>query len=260
MGNTERQHLRGRVVAGLLIIVFGTGWLLQNMDIPVPAWLWSWPMILIVVGLFIGVKSGFNDLAWIIIIAIGAFFLTDKIVPFSYEWKKFFWPIAIIGWGLLVIFGAKLRSRKIRSNHPTQETDQNISNNYQGPMNINVGSSTSIKSGPEDFLDSVSIFGGCKKIIISKNFQGADIVNIFGGSELNLSQADFKTAPVMDITQMFGGTKLIVPADWEVKSEMTSIFGGIDDKRQPRVSSEPPEKVVILRGTSIFGGIEIKNF
>lgn len=260
MGNTERHNPKGRVLAGLLIILMGTGLLLEKMNILVPEWLWSWPMILIIVGLFVGLKNGFKDMAWIILIVIGGFFLIDRIIPWDSEVKKFFWPAAIIAWGLVVIFGARWRSKKIRSNHPSQDVEHNYSSGHIPGSTVNIGSGSRSTEGPEDFLDSVSIFGGIKRIVLSKNFKGADIVNIFGGSELNMSQTDFTTPPIMDITQMFGGTKLIVPADWEVKSEMTAIFGGIDDKRQPRMSSEPPAKVVILRGTSIFGGIEIKSF
>ena len=263
MDNRDRMHGKGRVLAGLLIILFGGALLLERMDFPIPGWLWSWPMILIVVGVFVGMKNGFNDMAWIILIAIGGFFLIDKIVPWDNNIRKFFWPIAVIGWGLLVIFGARWRRRHDRGNNATDEA-QPVSGfqpeKPSAPTTVNFASRSRTSGGPEDFLDSVSIFGGVKRLILSKNFKGADIVNIFGGSELNLSQCDFTQPPVMDITQMFGGTKLIVPSDWEVRSEMTAIFGGIDDKRQPRNSQEGPSKVVILRGTSIFGGIEIKSF
>ena len=164
---------------------------------------------------------------------------------------------------MLVIFGARWRKRNDRLNNTPDEAEP-VSGfrpeEPSSPATVNFASRSRTSGSPEDFLDSVSIFGGVKRLVLSKNFKGADIVNIFAGTELNLSQADFTQPPVMDITQMFGGTKLTVPADWEVRSEMTAIFGGIDDKRQPRNSQEGPSKVVILRGTSIFGGIEIKSF
>jgi len=53
--------------------------------------------------------------------------------------------------------------------------------------------------------------------------------------------------------------KIIVPAHWEVRSEVTAMFAGFEDKRQqPAITN--PDKVLILDGTSIFGGIELKNF
>jgi hypothetical protein len=112
----------------------------------------------------------------------------------------------------------------------------------------------------DDYIDTTSIFGGTKKNILSKDFKGGDIVNVFGGTELNLTQADIKGSAVLELTTIFGGTKLIVPSNWAIKSEAVTIFGGIEDKRQMPPSSEQPDKVLLLRGTVIFGGIDIKSF
>ena len=80
-----------------------------------------------------------------------------------------------------------------------------------------------------------------------------------GGSEINLSQADINGTVVIDITQIMGGTKLIVPPNWEIRSNITSVFGNVEDKRQKeRIMN--PEKVLVIDGTSLFGGIEIKNY
>ena len=112
----------------------------------------------------------------------------------------------------------------------------------------------------DDFVESTSIFGGAKKIIISKSFRGGDLVNIFGGTELDLSQADFNGTATIDLTTIFGGTKLLVPSNWSVKSEAVTIFGGIEDKRRMQTITDAPQKTLLLRGTVIFGGIDIKSF
>ena len=173
MDNRDRMHRKGRVLAGLLIILFGGALLLERMDFPIPGWLWSWPMILIVVGVFVGMKNGFNDMAWIILIAIGGFFLIDKIVPWDNNIRKFFWPIAVIGWGLLVIFGARWRRRHDRGNNAPNEPEP--VSGFQpekpsAPTTVNFASRSRTSGGPEDFLDSVSIFGGVKRLILSKEF------------------------------------------------------------------------------------------
>ena len=111
----------------------------------------------------------------------------------------------------------------------------------------------------EDFIDSTSIFGGVHKKIVSKTFKGGDVVTMMGGTEIDLSQADFTGMIRLDITQIMGGTKIIVPPHWEVRSEVTAVFAGFEDKRQqPAILN--PEKVLVIDGTSIFGGIELKNF
>jgi predicted membrane protein len=85
------------------------------------------------------------------------------------------------------------------------------------------------------------------------------VVNFFGGTDLNLSQSDINGVAVLDLTQVFGGTKLIVPSNWKVQSEVVAVFGGLDDKRRD-LANPDPNKVLVLKGTCIFGGIDIKSF
>ena len=110
-----------------------------------------------------------------------------------------------------------------------------------------------------DVLDVASVFASTRKVVISKNFKGGEIVSVFAGTEINLSQADF-TGPVkIEAVAVFGGMKLIVPANWEIRSETAVIVGGIEDNREPAAVTHP-DKVVILEGVVIFGGIEINSY
>jgi predicted membrane protein len=111
----------------------------------------------------------------------------------------------------------------------------------------------------ENYIDATTVFGGLHKTIVSKDFRGGDITIFMGGAEINLSQADINGIAVLDITQVMGGTKLIVPPHWEIRSQMTSVFGNIEDKRQESKITNP-EKVLVVDGTSVFGGIEIRNY
>ena len=61
------------------------------------------------------------------------------------------------------------------------------------------------KKSADNWLDSVTIFGNVKKLVYSKNFKGGDIVSIFGGSEINLTQADFSGSISIEMVQIFGG-------------------------------------------------------
>jgi hypothetical protein len=111
----------------------------------------------------------------------------------------------------------------------------------------------------EDYLDSTSVFGGIKKTIISKDFKGGEVTCVFGGAEINLMQADINGKVTLEATQVFGGTKLIVPSHWQVQPEMTAVLGGIEDRR-PVIKETDPNKVLIIKGTSIFGGMEIISY
>ena len=81
-------------------------------------------------------------------------------------------------------------------------------------------------------------------------------------TELNLMQADTSTRVVLDLTQVFGGTKLIIPPHWKVNAEdMVTIFGGLNDKRpMPVQTGATDSKIIVLKGTCIFGGIDIKSY
>ena len=209
-----------------------------------PAWVFDWHMGLIAFGLFIGIRHNFRGGAWLILLLVGGIFLLKDIFPeFSF---KTIWPIVLIVVGAFII----LRPRRRWKFDGTKRTEGASDSFF----------SEDVDYTKDDFVDSTSIFGGAKKIIISKNFKGGDLVNIFGGTELDLSQADFTGIAAIELTTIFGGTKLLVPSNWSVKSEAVTIFGGIEDKRRMQQITEPTEKILLIRGTVIFGGIEIKSF
>ncbi|HET6253369.1 MAG TPA: DUF5668 domain-containing protein [Puia sp.] len=130
--------------------------------------------------------------------------------------------------------------------------------------NPGMGGTTSTGSGysgfsSEDYIDTTAFFGGVHKKIVSKTFKGGDVVTIMGGTEIDLSQADFTGMVRLDVVQILGATKIIVPAHWEIRTDVTAVFAGFEDKRQqPTVTN--PEKILVIDGTSLLGGIELKNF
>ncbi len=237
----------GRIWTGLFILIVGVAALLKTFALPVPNWLFSWQMLLITLGLFIGLRHKFRGGAWFILILVGGVFLLDDFFPNLID-SRYIWPIALITLGLFLIFNPRRRNRSWQ-----QQGAADSEPNALIHFDDNAGAA-------EDVLDSTSIFGGVKKNVLSKNFKGGDIVNIMGGSEINLSQADINGRAELEVTQIFGGTKIIVPPHWHVKPEMAAIFGGIEDKRRMADASVDHNKVLILKGTSVFGGIEIKSF
>jgi len=229
----------GRFFAGLVLVVVGSLLLAREMGVYFPRWFFSWEMLLIAFGVFTGARHSFRSWGWLIPIVIGVAFLMDDFLP-ELELRHFIWPAIIITIGLVMI----LRPRRSRE-----------SKMWEG---LSAGTGTTGTS-EDDTLDVVSVFGGTKKNIISKNFRGGDVVTFFGGTDLNLTQADINGAVILDLTQIFGGTKLIVPSNWKIQSELVTIFGGLDDKRNITIPVDS-NKVLVLKGTCVFGGIDIKSF
>jgi predicted membrane protein len=253
--NSSNQK-SGKALVGLVLLGLGFILLLRTLDIFfIPSWIFSWPVFLILIGVFIGSRQGYDRPSAFMPIAIGALFLSNKIIP-GMELSRFFWPFLIIGLGTWLVFGRKkgVLSEDF-TNWDKRVDPENKDNHFTGEAHEQTA------SGPltEDKIESVSIFGGVKKNIVSKDFKGGEIVNFFGGCEINLMQADIKGRVKIEVVQVFGGTKIIVPANWTIHSEMVAIFGGIEDKRPPQLNAIP-DKILVIEGTSIFGGIDIKSF
>lgn len=247
------QHRRkhgGRGI-GLFLVIIGGLLLMRAGGIFFPVWFFSWPMLLIAVGLISGINHNFRGFGWLIPVFVGAFFLFDDVLP-DLRLRPFVWPLALVMIGIFFLLRPRRRYDWHDENsngltQPVREDEPYTKTEWQAPANDN-----------SDVIDATAVFGGVKKFIVSKNFKGGDLTTFMGGAEINLLQADFTGTVMIDCFNMFGGTKLIVPADWQVKSELTTIFGGIEDKRQP--SQGNPAKVLYLDGTCIFGGVEIKSF
>lgn len=213
---------------------------------------------MIVIGCFIGSRQGFNRPSAFVPLIIGFIFLSNRILP-DMDLSRFFWPLLVIAFGVWMILGRKTPKSLDNFGHWSKSPD-NDPNSWSAAQPSETGQSIpNPDSFAEDRVESVSIFGGVKKNIVSKNFQGGEIVNFFGGSEINLMQSDISGRVHLEVVQVFGGTKIIVPANWTVHSDMVAIFGGIEDKRPPQLNIAP-DKVLVIQGTSIFGGIDIKSF
>jgi predicted membrane protein len=243
--NYKPYERHNRFWTGVAFIIIGGVLFGKKWGIDFPQWLFTWPMILILVGVVSGFKHRFQNMSWIILIGIGSIFLLDDVMT-NWELRKYIWPMAFLGIGLLFILNPK--KKYIGSWR------------YKVPGDFGMSGEETENSSAEDVINSTSVFGGVKKVITSKQFKGGSITCFMGGAEYNLTQSDISGTVIIDITQIFGGTKLIVPPHWDIRTESVAIFAGIEDKRPVQPGSFDPNKILILRGTSIFGGIEIRSY
>ena len=236
----------GKRLAGIIVVIVGGVLLARQVGADIPRWVISWEMLLIAIGFYIGIKHSFRNWVWVIPVLIGSVFMLDDMMP-EFSLRPYFWPVLIISIGLFIMFRPSGRRR----NWGDRSWNRGIHESGEGAK----------PGDTEEYLDSVSIFGGIEKNIVTKDFRGGDVTTFFGGSAINLSQADIKDRAVLNLTQVFGGAQLIIPANWKLQSEVVSIFGGIEDKRVFQ-KDQPADvnKTLVLKGTSVFGGIEIKSF
>src|SRR6188768_702805 len=91
---------RGKSVAGVIILVVGLLLLVKQFDLFFfPHWLFSFPMLLIALGFFIGAKNNFRSIGSIALIIMGTLFLLDDIIP-GFNIHNLIWPLMIIFVGI----------------------------------------------------------------------------------------------------------------------------------------------------------------
>lgn len=230
---------------GAFLLVIGSLFLLRRLGIDFPDFLFSWQMFIIGLGVYIGVRKNFEGPGWLILVLVGSLLLINEYFVYG-ELRRFIFPITLIGAGLFFIF--RPRAPKF---------EQKVMNPVTGEYETTIINSAN--ASIDDFVESTSVFGGTKKKVFSKNFRGGDIVNIFGGSEIDLTHADFTGSSIVEVTTIFGGATILVPANWNVISNAVAILGEVKDKRG--VFNNPENnKTLIIKGTVIFGGVDIKSF
>lgn len=233
-----QRHLQSnRAIIGVVLVVVGAFLIMRNTGI-FPGFIdhivFSWPMLLVTIGLVITLGSSENKTGGIIVMAVGAFFLVPHIFRETFDFNMF-WPAVFIIVGLIFIFSKK----------------------RGGWRGI-----TTVSQVGDDYIDIINIFSGGERQIMSENFKGGKVTAIFGGSEIDLSQAKLAQGiSELEIACIFGGTTIIVPSDWNVKVEVVPVLGGFGDERKLVIGrSVDTSRQLIIKGAVVFGGGEIKSY
>lgn len=226
------------IIAGILFLSFNFGWL----DPALRGVIFSWPMVIIVLGLM---RFSIRDpWASLFLLGIGIFFLLPRIAmayPESIsgldaEFATRYWPFLLIVIGLAVIWRAFSRKRRISTRN----------------QNFPVDSLTNV----DGLIDKRVFFGGSKSIFLDPVFNGGVLSATFGGIQLDLRRTSLPEGEtILYVDATFGGIELNVPGDWLVETRIQTIMGGVEDKRM--VATPIENRKLILRGEMIFGGCEL---
>jgi predicted membrane protein len=248
---TQHNNIKnsGRIWGGAIIAIIGFAFLLNNIGLDIPDWIFSWSTLLMALGIFIGLRRNFRGVGWLILLLIGAYNTLDDIAGLDFDISKYALGIGLVIVGGFLIFRPKF-PRQDKARFKDHFADQ-----------FNTGDAEkSTKTLDNDIIDTSAFFGGSHQTVYSKNFKGGDITAVFGGADINMTQADFSEVASLDVTAVFGGIKLIVPQNWAIKSNVTALFGSVEDKRAHLMPTGEIQKTLVLDGTAMFGGIEIKSF
>jgi len=262
------QKSNGHLIGGVVVLTIGLLFLLKNMDFLSPElhhYIFSWKTLLIGIGI-LNLTLARNNVAGIILIAIGTFFWLPDWFDLSLRAGQLFWPVVIIIVGIALLF------KRPNNNHPPfnrrkHKWDKRPVDPIHPIPNTGDGNTSEGARGfvsEQEYIDDVAIFSGSTKKINTLNFKGGRMTAIFGGSEVNLSRS--RLAPgenILNVFFMFGGSEIVVPSDWNVVIEATPIFGGFSDERyisKDINSQDGNQSVLVIKGLVIFGGAELKSY
>ncbi len=230
-------------LTGLIIIAIGLLWLLKNLglaDINIGKLIVTyWPVLLIIWGAdSFRRKTGKNNfggiISGIILLGLGALFLSRNLGYYEFDvtavWKVLFPLIVIfIGWSLL-----------------------------RGPLKTSGGAHFAVMSG-------INLKSPGWKL------ESGSFIAFMGGADIDMTVASIPEELVeLNLTAVMGGIDIRVPAGLEVEFEGTAILGGIDflaeesggllaSRRFLQSGTFEDGKKLVIRGTAVMGGIEIKH-
>jgi len=248
-GIHRRERARHRppaagIVIGTLIIAVGVLLFLDNLGLFHIYNLWRlWPVVLIALGLSKLFESrGSGGRLWAgMAMAFGVLFLLGNLGVWQVRWNLM-WPLALVGIGASMLLHA-LDRKDLPGRMPRPEG--------------------SVNTSAADTLKEWATFSGIKRRLDTQNFQGGEMIAVFGGIDVDLRRANVASPGeevVIDANATFGGIEIRVPDTWQVVMRGMGIFGGYEDKTvPPRLAEGQTPTRLLVTGYAIFGGVSIEN-
>lgn len=222
----------GNKLIGLVLIVIGVIIALNALEITnIDVFFDGWWTLIIIIPCVIGLFKDEDKTGSIIGILLGVALLlcAQNIIAWGMLLKLLL-PAVLVIIGLSIIFkdvAGRDVSQKIQSLNKEKTGENKICATF---------------SGQDVKLDK-------------DKFEGADIDAIFGGVKLDLTKAIIEKDTVINASAIFGGIDVIVPENVKVKVKSTSIFGGVDNKKE---STSDANFTIYINALCLFGGVDVK--
>lgn len=232
------HHPGHRILFGLGVIGVGVLALLDNLHVfGLPLLRTFWPLALVLLGLarLVWPRHAGSWLFGTALIVIGGV-LTAQNLGYTHFELRDWWPVLVILAGLSILMRGVF-PRRLRAG-----------------MAEGFDTST-LEHGEQVDIDAA--FSGIRQQNDSRSFKGGRIAATFGGVELDLRQAAMAgPEAVLELSARFSGIELRVPRDWLVVIDVVPTLGAVTDHTVPPMN---PTQRLVLRGETVFGGVEIKN-
>jgi predicted membrane protein len=239
----NRSHA-SRLFFATALIILGTLLFLGNLGLWPVHDVWQyWPIILIAVGIarLLGGRRPSSRVLGILLIFFGALFLTLTLGIFHIAAQDNSWPLSL----LLIAFGFIALMRVLESGRSHKPA---------------LGFPTEFRAPSEHVVHDHAVFAEIKRKMETPDFQGGDILSVFGNIDLDLRRAQIaplQKSATIEANAVFGGVMIRVPGTWRVNIQGTPVLGGYTDKTTPRTTPEADTPVLFITGNVVFGSIEI---
>jgi predicted membrane protein len=232
-GNREHSPAQGAIIGGIVCLV-GVLLLMDHLGFIAVDHLWRfWPVILMAVGAAHIAERGRRQWGAVVLL-VGTLFLLSNLHILRFDWAEL-WPLAIIVAGGMMIWNS-IEGQRRRGTIPDSASTMNAH----------------------------AIFSGVERRVTAKDFRFGRISAVFGGAELDFHDADMEgDTAELEINAIFGGVELRVPDHWNVEAQNQTVFGGYSDKtrnaNRNNDTAVAGKKTLIISGSIMFGGVEVKN-
>ncbi len=234
--------MKSKHVAGIILIVLGVVFLLDELDIFYFGDIIRtyWPLLIVFYGLGSLFDKSKSKVFSAIVLVFGSIVQLNKLEYLNEGIMSYFLPSVLIIVGVNMIFESEKNKKKIKVDFDTDFDSNDFEKN-------------TIK---DNFISHTALFSGLELKVINEDFAGAKLNAIFGGIEIDLTNVKTtKKVIVIEANAIFGGIEITIPQDWNVKIEGTPLFGGYSMNHKRQVIENAP--TVVFRGLALFGGVEI---
>lgn len=225
---SPRRVPTGQLLFGAIIVITGVLLLLDTTGVvPTRDALLYVPSLFVLVGVWSLVQSRFRNLVGpVVLIGVASAWQLVVLDYATVDEVVAFWPVLVIAFGLSVLLG------QFRS---------------------------AVRETETDYTTAFAAFGGVEKRSTSKAFTGGDLTAIFGGTELDLRDAEIADRPArINAVALFGGVDVVVPREWNVRLDVLPVLGGATDDRA-RTERRNEDVDLIVSGFAAFGGVAITD-
>lgn len=251
MENLGFSERRRRLSWGLVLILCGAVFYMQTAGFlpqPLTELLFCFQSVFLAIGLAKLFQGEFrNSLIWFLVGIVTNFHRWGELIRETFlnagidssGFSAVFWPVVLVGLGLIVIFVKPSRNRchqhvcgtkfsqKYGNTEQTTDTDGRI--NYR------------------------FVFSGSEQVFMEPVFRGGNISATCGGIELDLRHTTLPEGDtILNIDATMGGFKLKVPSNWKVVNQCSFVMGGISDERF--ATDIDTTRQLIITGRCVLGG------